>query len=196
MEINIILTFFESNVYLFLLIMPFFSQLWIPLWTMFFIIFAWAVTNNLSELFILFFIVLISTISWDILAYFIGKKLSHLKFFQFLLNIKSIKYLYKKSEKFFDKRWEISIFLSRFLVTWVWPTISYLVWIQKFSFKKFLLNVSFWEILYAAELLILWYIFKDSFEDVFNIIYNFWFVLLLTFLLYKIWKKLFKKIWD
>ena len=194
MDINIFLTFFETNIYLFLIVVPFLSQLWIPVGAMFFILYAWALSSDISELYIFFLIIFASTVSWDILAYLIGKKFSHSIFFQYLSNLRTIKYLYNKSEKFFNKRWEISIFLSRFLVTWVWPTVNYLVWIQKFSFKKFLVNITFWEILYTSELLILWYIFKNSFEEVFDIIYNFWFIVLFIFLLYKVWKKLLKKL--
>ncbi len=191
MDINIILTFFESNLYLFLLIIPFFSQLWVPLWAMFFILFAWALANNLSELILPFLLVLISTVTWDLLGYFIGRKFFKFKSFQNLLNKKIIRNIYKKSKDYFKKRWEISIFLSRFLIAWIWPTINYVSWIQLFSFKKFSFYVILWEVIYAFQWLILWYIFKDSFEEIFNIISNFWKTILIAFILYEVWKHLF-----
>lgn len=192
MDINTIINFFESNIYIFLLVIPFLSQLWIlPVWAMFFILFAWSSAVSLSQLFVLFLIVLFSSVSWDFLAYFIGKRFFHSKFFQYLLNKKSIKYLYKKSKKFFGKKWKASIFLTRFLITWIWAIINYVVWIQRFNFKIFSLYVILWEILYSSELLILWYIFKDTFEDIFNIISNFWLFMLLAFILYEIWIRLF-----
>lgn len=191
MDINIILTFFETNIYLFLMVIPFVSQLWLPIGAMFFILYAWAITNNLTELFVLFLIVVFSTVFWDILAYFIGNKLSKIKLFKNLIKNKKIKYIYKKSNKFFHKKWTISIFLSRFLITWVWPTLNYIVWLQSFSFKKFYSYVILWEILYASELLILWYIFKDTFEYVSDIISSFWLFVFLIFILYQTWKRLF-----
>lgn len=192
MDINTIINFFWSNIYIFLLVIPFLSQLWIlPVWAMFFILFAWSSATSLSQLLVLFLIVLFSSVSWDFLAYFIWKKFFHSKFFQYLLNKKSIKCTYKKSKKFFRKKWKISIFLTRFLITWIWAVINYVIWIQRFSFKIFSLYVILWEILYSSELLILWYIFKDTFEDVSNIISNFSLVMLVAFILYEIWIHLF-----
>lgn len=193
MNTDIILTFFESNLYLFLLIIPFLSQLGLPIWAMFFIMFAWALVHDLFELTLLFSLVLISTVSWDLLSYFIWKKFFKFKKIQNLLNKKLIRNIYKESKKYFKKRWVISIFLSRFLITWVWPTINYIVWMQFFSFKKFSLYVILWEMLYSSELLLLWYIFKDTFEEIYRILSNFWLIVLSAFVLYEIWKHLFRK---
>ena len=193
MEISIILTFFESNLYLFLFVVPFLSQLWVPLWAMFFILFAGSMTNNITELFILFLIVLVWVIIWDILSYFFGKKLFNLKFFQYLINKKKINKIYSKTEKVFIEKGAISIFISRFLITWVWPMLNYIAWFHYFNFKKFSLYIILWEILYAWEFLILWYIFKDTIEEVFEIISNFWLVLFLLLVLYIIWIHLFKE---
>jgi len=192
MEINIITTFFESNLYLFLFIVPFLSQLWVPLWAMFFILFTGSITNSLSELFTLFLIILVWVIIWDILSYFFGKKLFNLKFFQYFINKKKIKKLYAKSEKVFKKRATISIFISRFLITWVGPMLNYIAWLQWFSFKKFSLFITLWEVLYVWEFLILGYFFRDTIDEVFGIISNFGLVLLLLLILYIIGKSLFK----
>lgn len=192
MDINTLLSFFESNIYLFLLLIPFISQLGIPVGAMFFILFAWAITNSYIDLFLLFLIVLFSTVVWDILSYFIWKKLFWFQFFQYLLSNKNINKAYIQSEKFFNKRWAISILLSRFLVTWVWPMLNYIIWFQSFDLKKFTLYVFIWEILYAWELLIIWFIFKNTFEDISNIIINLWLVIFLFYILYEISKRLFK----
>ena len=193
MEISIITTFFESNLYLFLFVVPFLSQLWIPLWAMFFILFAGSITNSPIELFILFLIVLAWVIIWDFLSYVFGKKLFKFKFFQYLLNKDKIKKIYDKTEKIFKKKWAISIFISRFLITGIWPMLNYIAWFQSFDIKKFSLNVIMWEILYVWEFLILWYIFKDTIDEVFGIISDFGLVLFLILVLYIIWINLFKK---
>ena len=193
METSIITAFFESNLYLFLFVVPFLSQLWIPLWAMFFILFAGSMTGSVTELFILFLIVLFWVIIWDILSYFFGKKLFKLKFFQYFLNKEKIKNIYSKTEKVFIEKGSVSIFLSRFLITWVWPMLNYIAWFQWFDLKKFGLYVVLWEILYVWEFLILWYVFKDTIEEVFGIISDFWLVLFLLLILYIIGINLFKK---
>ena len=193
MEISIITTFFESNLYLFLFVVPLLSQLWIPLWAMFFILFAGSITNSPIELFILFLIVLAWVIIWDFLSYIFGKKLFKFKFFQYLLNKDKIKKIYDKTEKIFKEKWSISIFISRFLITGIWPMLNYIAWFQSFDIKKFSLNVIMWEILYVWEFLILWYIFKDTIDEVFGIISDFGLVLFLILVLYIIWINLFKK---
>ena len=193
MEINIITTFFESNMYLFLFIVPFLSQLWLPLWAMFFILFAGSMANNLIEVLILFFIVLAWIVTWDLIAYFLGKKLFNLKFFKYLLAKKKIKNIFNKTEVFFNKNGAISIFISRFLITWIWPMLNYIAWLQSFNFKKFSLFVIMWEILYSFEFLFLWYIFRDMIDDILWLISDFGLVIFLLFILYIIGINLFKK---
>lgn len=190
---DMILTFFESNIYLFLLVIPFLGQLWIFPWVSFFIMFAWSLANNLVYVLLLSIIVLISSVLGDITGYIIGNKFSNFKIFQCLINKKKIKKLFTISKNFINNKWEISIFLSRFLIAWIWPAINYIVWIQSFNFKKFILYVILWEALYAFELLIIWYIFKNTFEDMFNTISNFWLIILLVWVLYEIWLYLYRQ---
>jgi len=71
METNIITLFSESYLYLFLFVVPFSSQLWIPLWTMFFILFAGALIGNITEVFgiisdfgLVLFLLLVLCIIW------------------------------------------------------------------------------------------------------------------------------------
>lgn len=192
MIISDIINFFGSNIYLFLLVIPLLSQLWIlPVGAMLFILFAWTSANNLSQLFLLFLIVLISSIIWDISGYFIGRKVSKFKKLKKQLNRKIIKNIYSWSKKYFNEKWEIAIFLSRFLITWIGAPINYVVGFQAFSFKKFAFYVVFWEILYASELLILGYVFKDTFDEIYTIISNFSLIILLIFIMYEIGRYIF-----
>lgn len=191
MEINIISTFFDSNIYLFLFVIPILSQFGIPLWAMFFILFAWSITNSLLDLSILFFIVLSWLVIWDFLSYVFAKKLFNFNFFQYILSKKKINNIYIKTESKFKQNWDISIFLSRFLITGIWPMLNYVAWFQSYNLKKFILFIFLWEILYAWEFLLLWYYFKNTIDDVFNIISNFWIIILLLFILFLIWNNLF-----
>lgn len=192
MDINNLLTFFESNIYVFLLVIPFLWQIWVlPVGPMFFIMFAGALVGNVYDLAILFCIVLLSSILWDISGYMIGKKFTHVSIFQRFLQRKKVQSVYEKTQEFFQEKWEIAIFFTRFLVTGLGAPINYMLGIQWFHFKKFVYYVILWEILYAGELLILGYIFRDTFEQVLNIFSNFWMVIFLWYLLYQVGKYVF-----
>ncbi|MDD3144584.1 MAG: VTT domain-containing protein [Candidatus Gracilibacteria bacterium] len=193
MEISSILTFFESNIYVFLLVVPFISQLGIPIGAMFFILYAGSLATNFNELVILFFISFFSTFLGDLTSYFIGRKLYNFDFFKNLLQKKIINNIYIRTEKFFHKNGGVSIFLSRFLITGVGPALNYVVGFHLFNYKKFIFYVVLGEILYSLELLILGYLFKETFGDIFNIFSNFGIGLLLIFILYQILKRLFRK---
>ncbi len=176
----------NTNIHIFFLIIPFFVQLWIfPVWLMFFILFAWANSKNIEELTVLFLIILLSSIAWDIWAYLIAKYFSSSKYMNKLLEKEKFKKIYKISWKYFHKRWNIIIFITRFLITWIWPYINYIVWIQWYKFKKFVKYVILWEIIYSAELLAIWYIYKETFVEYYNIIYI---SLLVFFILYVIYE--------
>lgn len=183
LDINVLSDF---NIYLFFIIVPFLVQIGIfPIWLMFFIITAWALSENLNELFILFFIILFSTSFWDLSAYIIARYFWESKLMKTLLKNKKFNKFFEISKIYFEKRWWITIFLTRFLITWIWPYINYIVWLQSFKFKKFLKYMFFWEILYSLELLLLWYIFKDTLSKYFNIIYSVLLIILIMFILYE-----------
>ncbi len=193
MEISLLTAFFETNLYLFLFIIAILSQIWIPVWAMFFILIAWSITMDLNNLLILFIIILVGVVVWDLLSYLFWKKLFNTYLFQLLINNKKINKLYIKTENFLNHKGNISIFISRFLITWVWPMLNYIAWIQWFNIKNFALYIFLGEILYVFEFLLLWFIFKDMIDDIMNIISNFWLILILVFILYIIWVNLFKR---
>ncbi len=193
METSFLTTFFEANLYLFLFIIAILSQLWIPVWAMFFILIAGSLAIDINSLWILFTVILSWVIIWDLLSYFFWKRLFNMSFFQFLIKKKKVNKLYIKTEKIFIKKWSITIFISRFLLTWIWPMLNYIAWIQWFNIKKFILYMILWEMLYVFEFLLLWYIFKDTTDDIMNLISDFWFILILLLILYFVWVNLFKK---
>lgn len=176
----------DFNIYLFFIIIPILVQMGIlPIWLMFFIIAAWALAENLNELFILFFIILFSTSFWDIIAYIIARYFWASKFMKYLLKNKKFKNFCKISKNYFEKRWNLTIFITRFLITWIGPYLNYIVWLQKYKFKYFLKYVFLWEILYSLEFLLLWYIFKDTINKYQNIIYIILLFILILYILYE-----------
>lgn len=192
MDINII-SFFQDNHYLFLAIIPFLGQLRIPIWTAFFILFAGSLISNFWDFAILFSISLFSSIIWDIVAYMLGKKFFYINFIQKQFKKEAVKKTFSKTEKYFNEKWKSTIFITRFLITWLGPYMNYIVWLQSYNFKIFLKFVILWEILYVLELLLLGYLFKDTFEFVADILYYLWIILILLFSLFYIVKIIYKK---
>jgi membrane protein DedA with SNARE-associated domain len=79
------------------------------------------------------------------------------------------------------------------LITGLGPYMNYIVWLQSYSFKIFLKFIILGEILYVLELLLLGYLFKDTFEFVVDILYYLWIILILIFALFYIAKIIYKK---
>jgi membrane-associated protein len=185
--------FFDANIYLFLLCIPFLGQLGIPLGSTFFIVYAGSMSNSISDLSVFFLFTLAAEIAGDFLGYFVGKYFHETRWMKKLLRRKNISYVYDKSEKFLKKRGAMSIFLSRFLVTFIGPYVNYVAGFQLYKFKKFTLFVILGEMVYCSELLLLGYFFKDTFEEIVDLFTSFSVLLLCGFVLYLIGKRVFRK---
>jgi membrane protein DedA with SNARE-associated domain len=192
MSINI-LSFFQEHIYLVLFFIPFFGQLGIPSGSIFFLLFAGSLSTSYSELAILLMIWLISAVIGDLSGYFIGKKLFHISIIQDQLKKPKIKTLFDTTTVYFNKEGKFAIFLSRFLVVTPGPYINYIAWIQEFSFRSFVRLVIIWEVIYVAELLLLGYIFQDTFEYLVDMISYVSMILILIYCIYEMSRYLFKK---
>lgn len=192
MSINI-LSFFQEHIYLVLFFIPFFGQLGIPSGSIFFLLFAGSLSTSYSELAILLMIWLISAVIGDLAGYFIGKKLFHISIIQNQLKEPKIKTLFDTTTVYFNKEGKFAIFLSRFLVVTPGPYINYIAWIQEFSFRSFVRLIIIWEILYVAELLLLGYVFQDTFEYLVDMISYVSMILILVYCIYEMSRYLLKK---
>ncbi|MDD5213288.1 MAG: VTT domain-containing protein [Candidatus Gracilibacteria bacterium] len=192
MNISII-SFFQDNHYLFLAIIPFLGQLRIPIGTAFFILFAGALISNFGDFAILFSISLLSSIIGDIAAYMLGKKFFYINFIQKQLKKEHIKKVFSKTENYFNEKGKSTIFITRFLITGLGPYMNYIVGLQSYNFKIFIKFALLGEILYVLELLLLGYLFKDTFEFVADILYYLGIILILAFSLFYIAKIIIKK---
>lgn len=190
---EIIINLFNDHSALILFFGAILAQLGIPVGIMFFIMFAGALTTNFVDLLPTFLIVLAGEVIGDLSAYHIGKNLSHLSAIQKIFQKPHINYLMQKSGNFLKKHGDSSVFITRFVVFGLGPYLNYLVGLQRYSIKKFILAVIAGEILYATELLLLGYIFKDTFEDIVIIISNFSTLIILGLILYFLSKKSFRK---
>lgn len=192
MSINI-LSFFQEHIYLVLFFIPFFGQLGIPSGSIFFLLFAGSLSTSYSELAILLMIWLISAVIGDLSGYFIGKKFFHISIIQDQLKKPKIKTLFDTTTVYFNKEGKFAIFLSRFLVVTPGPYINYIAWIQEFSFRSFVRLVIIWEVLYVAELLLLGYVFQDTFEYLVDMISYVSMILILIYCIYEMSRYLLKK---
>ncbi len=186
------LTFFEENMYVFLFLIPFIGQLWIPSGSIFFLLFAGSLSSDMRMLCILGIIGTISAILGDATGYFLWKRFFQIRLIQNHLKKEKFRKIYRDTCAYFKKEGKFAIFITRFLVVTPAPYLNYIIWLQKYDFVVFMRFVIFGEILYVGELLLLWYIFKDTFEYLTSIISYLSIILILFYAIYLIAKTLFK----
>lgn len=190
MIFDFIIDYFEENIILTLSFFTFFSQIGIPLGAMFLIMFAGSSTYDISYLFLIIGIIIIFTISGDIIAYKIGEKYGT-RLLEKYKHKKFISKNYDKSEKAMKKHGNSSIFFTRFLITGLGPAINYLAGLNKFEFKKFLLFIILGEILYATIFSSLGFFFKETWGELLEIISNFSLLIFLALMGYLVLKKIY-----
>ena len=191
---DFLIRLFEGNIYLFLLIVPFLGQIGLPLGGMFFILYAGSQVNSPTDFLIFFLIVWLSEMIGDVGSYVIGRKLYDTAFVKKILLKKKIKSMFEKSRSFFDKHGNISVFFSRFAVTAVGPYLNYIAGLEAYDFGKFLLYVTFGEVLYAFELLLLGYLFKETFDEIIVLFTDLSLLVIVGIVLLWIGRTIFKKI--
>lgn len=193
MDINI-LTFFEENMYVFLLFIPFIGQLGIPSGSIFFLLFAGSLSSDWRTLCILGIIGTISAILGDATGYLLWKRFFQINIIQKQLKKENIQKIYTDTCAYFKKEGKFAIFITRFLVVTPAPYLNYIIWLQKFDFAIFMRLVVIGEILYVGELLLLWFIFKDTFEYLTSIISYLGIILVVLYCMYLLGKVIFKPI--
>jgi len=115
MIFDLILDSLKENIYLSLIFFSFFSQMGVPLGTMFLIMYFASIVYNLSSLIIMIIIIILFTILGDIIAYKIGKKYGN----KIMLKYKDKGFIiknYNKSKNIMKKYVSSSIFLTRFVI--------------------------------------------------------------------------------
>jgi len=190
MSIDFIFDYFEENIYLTLSAFTFLSQIGIPLGAMFLIMFAGSSTSNLNSLIIIIMIIIVFSITGDILAYKIGEKYGN-KILEKYKHNKFISSNYNKSKKTMKRYGNSSIFFTRFLLTGLGPAINYMAGVDKFNFKKFIIFVITGEILYAIIFSSLGFFFKDTWEDLLSLFSDFSLIIFLVIIAYIIFKKIY-----
>lgn len=126
----------------------------------FFYISGWYLWFEYLDILIVYIILVISSIIWDNLSYFLWKKywrkifLRNWKFF----NEKQL----KRWEKLIEKYWEKIIFLSRFIWVFHW-IIPFISWTFHQNYKKFFIFNLFWILIWIFHFMVYWYFFAKWF---------------------------------
>jgi|WetSurMetagenome_2_1015567.scaffolds.fasta_scaffold05285_2 membrane-associated protein len=189
--IDAVLRFFDGNIYLFLLIIPFAGELGIPLGSMFFILLAGSQANNIQGLFILFLVVLTSEVVGDVLSYDIGRLFGESVWIKKISNKRNFKKLFVRSKLFLEKHGGVWVFITRFLVPLAGPYVNYIAGLEAYDFRKFFLFAFLGEVIYSALILFLGYLFKETFEEIISLFTNFSLLIIIGFILYAIGKNIF-----
>jgi len=125
----------------------------IPAW---YLASTWQLNFSLALLVGTFWAIVWATINYVLWFYFgekaIKKLIKHYWKY-FFIKIEH----FNKTEKYFKKHWNITMFLARF-ITIVRQLISLPAWIFKINYSKFFFYTAFWAWLWNLILMIIWYI--------------------------------------
>jgi len=190
---DFILDYFEENIYIALSFISFFSQLGVPLGATFFVMYSGSIIDNSLKLLLVISCVFVLMFIGDIIAYKIGEKFGRIIFNKYR-KYKIISKSYNKSKSLMKKYGPLSVFLTRFLITGLGPTINYLAGLEKFNFKTFLLFIILGELIYAFVFVFLGFIFKETFEELLSIISDFSTLIILIVISFLIIQQIYKNI--
>jgi membrane protein DedA with SNARE-associated domain len=149
--------------------LPFLTQLGVPLGLTFFILlFSSSIENSYTLIFFILNIAFFLLIG-DLIAYFIGKRYGStpLTYIGSKLNITPI---ITKTSKLVSKNSIYAILLTRTIFLGGAPITNYLLGIERFSLKKFIVINYLFEVLYVSIFAYIGFIFKDYWEVIFSLI--------------------------
>jgi membrane protein DedA with SNARE-associated domain len=126
-----------------------------------------AASGNHNLIF-LFFLITICSVAGDLVDYFLGVKLGMTLIERLSKQSKFVKRTVSGVKHFFEKWSAISIFLTRWLITPLGPTVSVLAGITKYPFRRFLLFDVIGEMLSAVIFLGLGYFFSVDWPILWN----------------------------
>jgi len=117
---------------------------------------------------ILFFLVTICSVLGDIVDYFLGRGIGNVVIEKICKHSKLVNRSLTKIQKYFSKWSGISIFLSRWLVPPLAPTVSVLAGITKYPLKRFLIFDILGEIVSSIIFLGLGYEFSVNWPSIWS----------------------------
>ena len=166
-------------------IIPFFTQLGIPLGLTFFGMWKGSLIISIQELIISTILLSITLTTANLIAYFIGKKHSKKINSKLNKNKNIIKIIPIISKKPF-----LSLILTRTILLGLAPITNYLFGIKNIQLKKFIIQVFIAELIYSSIVLSLGYIFSNTWELIVTLIEDFTLIIILILILIYISKKL------
>lgn len=131
-----------------------------------------AASDN-HNLLLLFFLITICSVAGDVVDYFLGLKLGMPLIEKLSSRSKLIRRTFHTVEHLFGKWSGMSVFLTRWLISPLGPTVSFLAGITRYPFRKFLLFDLLGQILSAIIFLGLGYFFSVDWPILWNDLTNF-----------------------
>ncbi len=155
--------FNDINILYLIYIMPFITQLGIPLGITFYIMYIGSTITELSSLISFILTLSVCFITENVIADIIGKKYGN-KPLNYIEKKFSLKKSIKKSKQLISDNAIFSIFFTRTIFLGGAPIINYLLGINNYSKKKFIFYVSLAEILFVTIFSTIGYLFSDMWE--------------------------------
>ncbi len=181
----------EEYLYIFLFILPFFTQLGIPLGLTFFAMFYGSSISSFSFFILDIFILAFTLLLADLIAYSIGRKYGK-NIFTFFSKNKVIKNKVKQVSSMTNNNSFLAIFLTRTILLGLSPITNYLFGFEKYSLKKFIIFVFLAEIIFSFIFIGIGYFFSETWELILNLIEDFSYIFLSLILVYYLIKYLIK----
>lgn len=169
----------------------FFPFSFILYWEVFFLtgsILAW---YWVLDIYIVTAVLLIWGVLWDNLSYLLWLKygdkiISYLRVHKLFWRYISDEN-FSKVEWFFEKRWWLWIFISRFSWPLAWIT-PFLAWSFKLKYREFIKYDVLWVVLWIWIFIFAWYIFWKNFDLILNIMWKFILVTILLLIFFVFFK--------
>lgn len=120
-----------------------------------------------------FFVILAGVLCGDFLGYILSRLYGKQLFIRLHMGRVFESKQFLLFEPYFRNNASLSIFLSRFLITVIWPAINILSGISRISYLRFLVADISWEVLYVLIYGGIGYMFWNEWEYMLSILQNF-----------------------
>ncbi|USN43875.1 MAG: VTT domain-containing protein [Candidatus Woesearchaeota archaeon] len=166
---NEFLTFLVENYLLYVIfLLPFLTQIGVPLGLTFFLVLQGMLLESYSSLFSLAFVLAICLTLADSLAFAFARYYRDAVLRR--LQKERYKKLFEQTTDKLERHYYLTIFLSRTLILGIAPILNYVLGLKDLSYRKFFFGLVWAEFIYLSIFLFIGMYFKDSAETIFSMI--------------------------